>query len=281
MIRSIYIFWAFTLSYYAYAETEALVWYKSYDSEYINTMLTRALEVSKNAEYTFVRSDEIEEGRAFANLIDETGVDILVAGADSVKEAYLAPIYVPLDKGLLGFRVCLAAPNNLLRLSDIQSLSDIQQMKISMGSGQHWADTPILLQNEVFVVSTPIFSDLFKMAANERFDCLPRGLLELDEDLSRFKHERLVVERSFALVYPLGLFVFVNKLKPQLKADIEDGLAILLESGEFDDIFYQYYANAVDKHGLYNRKIIFLENDAMSDKLIDTINQFGVISFIK
>jgi hypothetical protein len=263
------------------SQTEALVWYKSYDSEYINSMLNRALEVSQNGKYTLKRSAEIEEGRAFANLVDETGVDIMVAGADAVKEAYLAPIYIPLDKGLLGFRVCLSAPNLLPRLSDIQSLNDLHLLKISVGSGQHWADTPILLQNEIFVVSTPVFSDLFKMASSERFDCLPRGLLELDEDLQRFQPENLIVEPSFAMVYPLGLFVFVNKLKPNLKTDIEAGLNALIESGEFAQVFYEHYADAVEKHGLYNRKIIFLENDAMSPRLIDSLNKHGVISFIK
>ncbi len=266
---------------FSHCQTEAVVWYKSYDSEYINSMLSQALAASQNGKYNLIRSPEIEEGRAFANLIDETGVDIMVAGADAIKEAYLEPIYIPLDKGLLGFRVCLSAPSLLTRLSGIQSLADIHRLKISMGSGQHWADTPILLQNEIFVVSTPVFSDLFKMSGSERFDCLPRGLLELDEDLQRFQHESLMVEPSFAMVYPLGLFIFVNKLKPRLKMDIEAGLNTLIESGEFDQVFYQYYADAVEQHGLYNRKIIFLDNDAMSPRLIDALNKHGVISFIK
>lgn len=235
-------------------------------------LLIRALELtaSEYGDYHFVRSSEMEQGRAIRAL--QSGrIDIAVFAPDAERERTLLAIPVPIAKGLLGWRVCLVRPDNAARFVTISSLAEWQESGLRIGQLQTWPDAALLRSNDLKVEETALYGNLFKMLHRGRFDCFLRSVIEVEDELS--KHPDLVIEPHLVFHYPLPLLYFVSPARPELARRIELGLQRARERGDYDRIFEEGVGGIIRRLGLDRRTVIELHNPDLSPALrraIDT-----------
>lgn len=245
------------------------LWYRNYDSPAIYNLVRLAL--TKTPEYgpfTLVRSQEISQGRALHELASGSSnglVEIANVATSVYREETLTPIPVPVDGGLLGFRVCLILPEKLDLFANIQSLEDLRRGDIRIGQGSHWPDTPVLHANGIDVVTHARYEILFGMLRNDRFDCFARGISEVLYDLRRERADDLIIEPDLLLAYPMPSYLFVGKNDHETAQRLQLGLERAIEDGSFGEYLDKWFGRAIEELNLEERTVIALENPYLSE----------------
>lgn len=245
------------------------LWYRNYDSPAIYNLVRLALrKTPEYGPYTLVRSQEISQGRALHELASgrSTGlVEIANVATSVTREKVLTPIPVPVDGGLLGFRVCLIEPEKVDRFKGVESVADLRRANIRIGQGSHWPDTPILKANGIEVVTHARYEILFGMLRNDRFDCFARGISEVLYDIRREKADDLVVEPGLLLAYPMPSYLFVGKNDHETAQRLQLGLERAIEDGSFGRYLDKWFGRAIEELNLEDRAVIALENPYLSE----------------
>jgi len=187
---------------------------------------------------------------------------VLVHGNVADYEKQLLPVYFPLDKGLLGYRVFLIRSETQARLESVKGLGDLRQH--SIGQGLNWGDVTILRKAGLTVVEGTSYEGLFAMLAAGRFELFSRGAVEIGEELARQKsnHPELMIERNLLLYYPLTRYFYVRR-SPEgeaLARRISTGLERMLSDGSFDKMFQTFKAPFEGEIGFRNRLLIEIDN---------------------
>ncbi|SDP73321.1 hypothetical protein SAMN05216303_106319 [Rhodoferax sp. OV413] len=169
---------------------------------------------------------------------------------------------VPLDKGLLGYRVFLIHSDTQARLAQVSTLDDLRAFRIGQGLG--WDDLAILAQARMQVVQGASYDGLFQMLERKRFDLFPRGINEV---LAEYRQHRstepdLAIDDALLLYYPLSRYFAVKK-GPEgdaLKARLALGLARLRADGGMDRMYAGFKKEVLRGLPLKGRKLIRLDN---------------------
>ncbi len=192
---------------------------------------------------------ELEQGR---------GLDVIWTMTSAEREAQLLPIRIPIDRGLLGWRLLLVRKDALPRFAQVRSLVDLQPLRA--GQGADWPDTTILRAAGLTVDESARYGDMFRKLSAGRIEYFPRGLLEVWGELEARRDESLAVEPRLVLHYPAAMYFFVNKRDAALAADISRGLEKALHDGSFDALFQRYFGASIKRAGLGERQVIELRN---------------------
>ena len=222
-------------------------------------------------EFTVSRYPETVAQARAVQLI-QSGKDVQVGwfGTGSELEAALRPVRIPIDKGILGYRVFIIEAGRQAAFSAVKSLDDLRAL--SAGQGLGWTDIGILRANGI-TVQAASFDLLFPMLARGRFDFLPLGANEVF--LNAEKHGpaagRLVVERDLVLVYPFAMYFFVTPDRRDLADAIERGLKAAIQDGSFDRLVstHPWLRDAFSRAELSRRRVIPIANPLLSDRLKD------------
>ncbi|WP_368502313.1 hypothetical protein [Marinobacter sp. 1_MG-2023] len=230
-----------------------------------------SLALQKTPEYgdfRILRSQELSQGRALRELAqgDNRLLDIANVATSVEREVFLTPVPVPVDGGLLGFRVCVVTAESLPLFEDIHSLADLREKGIRIGQGSHWPDTPVLIENKIPVITHSRYEILFGMLKNERFDCFARGVSEVLNDLGVENDPELVIEPKLMLAYPMPSYLFVGPEDLATAHRLHLGMERAIRDGSFGAFLQQYYAAAVSTLNLDRRTMIVLENPFLSDE---------------
>jgi len=191
---------------------------------------------------------ELEAGRS---------IDVGPIPSSAEREARLLPIMIPLNKGVLGWRLGLIRRGEESSFDRIQSLDDLKRVRIAQG--QEWPDTQILRANGIDVITAPRYEGLFKMLISRRFDYFPRSVMEIWDEQEN-NADTLEVEQHVALHYFYDAYFMVNRHNTRLAYDIERGLEKALADGSFNRLFQQYYGDRLRKAHLETRTVIELHN---------------------
>ncbi|MCG7199662.1 ABC transporter substrate-binding protein [Marinobacter pelagius] len=246
-----------------------MLWYRNYDNPAIRSLVGLALaKTSEYGDYRLVRSRELTQGRALYELAnDKSGlIDIINVATSPAREQRLNAIPVPIDGGLLGFRVCVTVPEKLPLFEGVRTLDDLVERGISIGQGSHWPDTPILKANGVSVVTHSHYEILFGMLRNNRFDCFARGVSEVLHDLEVEGDPGLVIEPNLVIAYPMPSYLFVGPEKDLLAYRLQLGLERAIEDGTFAEYLRHYFSRPVMSLNLEDRHIIRLENPYLTEE---------------
>lgn len=252
----------------ARAVREYILWYRNFDNPAIRNLVELALrKTPEYGAYRIVRSEELSQGRALRELGNTKSriLDIANVATSEERELFLNAIPVPVDGGLLGFRVCLVLPENLNRFDGITSLDDMRKRGISIGQGAHWPDTPILEANGLSVITHTRYEILFGMLRNRRFDCFARGVSEVMFDLQHNKADDLAIEPNILLAYAMPSYLFVSPSDHETAQRLELGLERAILDGSFAVYLRNWFGNAVASLGLDRRSVITLENPYLSE----------------
>ena len=207
-------------------------------------------------------ANETTELRTRADLIQNKYPNYIVelAYEDSLTQSgELTFINIPIDGGIVGYRVCFVNPGIKAQLNASTSLNDLRQYTIGQGIG--WADTSILRANGFKVVEVGDFNNIAKMVAAGRVDLYCRGANQLQVETEEFKSiEHLTYDETFVLAYPLPRFFYFNRQSQEAKQRIEAGLQRAYKDGSMRALWQQHYAAKVSFANLGKRKIWRLEN---------------------
>lgn len=196
--------------------------------------------------------EEIEAGRT---------LDVGPIPSSAEREARLLPILIPVNKGMLGWRLGLIRKGDGPRFKSVDTLEDVKRLRIAQG--QEWPDTQILRANGIPVIGAPRYEGLFKMLAGKRFDYFPRSLMEIWEEQA-LNADTMEVEQHFTMHYFYDAYFMVNRKNTRLAKDIRDGLEKAVADGSFDKLFLEYYGERLRKAHLETRTVIELKNPLLT-----------------
>ena len=250
-------------------EHEYRLWYRNYDSPPIRTLV--ALAFQKTPEYgpfKITRSPEMPQGRVIRELEQQgsTLVDIANVATSTEREDKLRAIPLPIDGGLLGFRVCVVMEETLPMFEGINSISDLQAAGIRIGQGTHWPDTAVLEANGVTVVTHSRYEILFRMLENHRFECFARGVSEVLFDLKVQHNMDLVIEPDLLLAYPMPSYFFVSRRNHETAQRLQLGMERAIHDGSFGRYLDHFYGQALKELALEKRKVLVLNNPYLTEE---------------
>ncbi|WP_417566652.1 hypothetical protein [Marinobacter sp.] len=246
-----------------------ILWYRNYDSPAIRALVELALnKTSEYGDFTLIRSEELSQGRVLRELNDGQSrlVDIANVATSDERENFLTAVPIPVDGGLLGFRVCVVLPESLPLFEGIHNLQDLQQSNIRIGQGSHWPDTPVLQANGIPVITHSRYEILFGMLRNKRFECFARGVSEVMYDLEIEQDPDLLIEPNLLIAYPMPSYLFVGPQDQQTAHRLQLGLERAIHDGSFGQFLKTYYGRAIEALDLDKRFLITLENPFLSEE---------------
>lgn len=226
-------------------------------NQFAFSLLEQVLQRS-GRNYLLQKSDvRMQQGRALLQLQKGEGIDVICYMTSAEREAMLLPIRIPVDKGLIGWRLLMINKAQAMRWKQIAAIGELKTL--TAGQGSDWPDFAILRANGYKVYGTSSYDSLFSMLESERIDYLPRAVTEvwLEADTHQ---EHLMVEPSLAFRYDAASYFFVRKGNEQLAADITIGFEKMIADGSFEKIFQEYYGDIIRRSGLKDRRIIELDN---------------------
>ncbi|WP_394147331.1 hypothetical protein [Shewanella atlantica] len=243
----------------------------SKQSYYID-VLKLALEKSRKEFGPFLLEPvfvETLQGRRIKLVADEQLIDVMWTMTSKPREQELRAIYVPLMKGLMGYRISLIRSGEQTRFGQIDNLAELKTL--TLGQGLDWPDSDIL-ESQGFTVMRGKSSTLIDMLSKGRFDAFPRALHEPWSEVEG--RSDVEVESSLLIKYTAPIYFFVNKENEQLARRIESGLERAVEDGSFDKLFYSHPTTAemLKRAKLKSRKIFEIDNpnlSPMSRKLLN------------
>jgi len=235
------------------AETKKIIVRHGTEGDALNVVLSTTID--DYGPYELVDSKKMTVGRSIQSVIDNTHINFISFTTNHDREEKLLPIMLPLNDGLLGYRICLIKEGTQHKFDAIQSLK--------VGTGTHWSDTPILESNELSVMKAGNYVQLIGMLGKERVDCVSRGLGEVLNEAREHQSKGIVIEKNLLLVYPMRSLWFVSRKDPELAERIKVGYYRALEDGTWQAHVQKKYEKLkleVKPLNLKERTIIYLDN---------------------
>ena len=200
----------------------------------------------------------MEQRRSLRELQLGRSVEVVWAMTRRERETELLPIRIPLDKGLLGWRLALVKKQARTPLGAIHDRQALQRLRA--GQGHDWPDSQILAHNGLPVITSASYPSLFRMLEAGRFEYFPRSLLEIWDEAAQPQNARLEVDRHLLLVYPTASYFFVSPGNTRLAGELQRGLEQALADCSFDRLFFAHYGDALQRARLSERQLIELDN---------------------
>jgi len=192
---------------------------------------------------------ELEQGK---------GLDVMWTMTSVEREKKLLPIRIPIDRGLLGWRLLLVRTQSLPKFAALTSADQLKQLRA--GQGFDWPDTEILKHAGFDVDESVRYGELFLKLARGRIDYFPRSVWEIWGELAVRSDAGFAVEPSLALHYPTATYFFVNRNNTALAADITRGLEAALADGSFETLFQRHFGAVLKRAALGKRQVLELTN---------------------
>jgi hypothetical protein len=257
------------------------VWHENSHRPQTLDFIQLALE---KAEASYGKSQIIEtyiEGyeNAFAALVLGEKIELMVSAINADWESQTLPIYIPLDRGLLGFRVCLINSDAQLLFESVGNKHEFVKQNVKVGLGTGWPDLEIMRSNHFDVSEFTTSKSIYAALRNKTIDCYSRSVGEILQE--PMQGGEIAIEQSIGLIYPLADIIYVAKSAPELHAKLMLGLALAIEDGSFYDLIKLHYGQSLSSIDFYFRDLIIMDNPSISPAALKAINQFGIASFNK
>ena len=232
---------------------------------YVWQVLDLALQRTRG-EYGDYRLDSVmsmpTDRRVYALAHGLEGVTVCLFTDNPDREKLLVPVRIPVDRGLLGYRVLLIPAEQQARFAAVSSLADLASVRF--GLLPWWDDATVMRRAGFEVVPGDNYKGLFQMLAARRFDALSRGAREVlpEYDLLKSAMPDLVVERHLALHYPMPTYFWFrdDDAGRRRAARVKAGLQRMVADGTLKRLFDQEYGSALAQLDLAHRLILELPN---------------------
>lgn len=207
---------------------------------------------------------------------------LLKAGAQDVNwnfsdpkwNSYFHQIDFPIDRGLIGWRLAMVRSDHMDLFKKVRTLEDLKNF--SLAQGQAWQDTPIFKANGLPVIGAPNYEGIFHMLLAGHIDYFPRSILEIQEEINTHQNLPLSIDSHLLIYYPNAFYFFVDQNNLPLAGEIERGLQLMYNSGDFDAFFMKYKGDDIAAAHVENRHIIYLQNPFFSEANLAHLRRYGL-----
>ncbi len=222
-------------------------------------MLQHALSYDEQKKYRVkIYGGDVSKDRAFTLLEKSDFLQVVFGGASEEREAKYLPVRIPLFKGLNSWRVALVKQGNTDLFTNLPPHKNFK--RLLAGQFYAWSDTPILESNGINLYKSNSPHVLADMLAKGRIDYFPRSVLEVWNDLERYKDLPLSVEPHTYIHYPSAYYFYVGRRNAYLANDIKQGLLKAIEDGSFERIFNKHHGDAIKKAQSTQRRTLYIAN---------------------
>ena len=232
---------------------------------YVTALLQQALERSGQA-YALRRSAlRMVQTRAMQEIATASGsVDVVWAMTSRARETQLLPVRIPIDRGLIGWRVALIQARQPDLLRGVRSIAALA--RLSAGQMRDWPDAAILQANGLRLDTSSTYEGLFQQLAAGRIDYFPRSVIEVQGELASHARLPLALDAHLVIRYPAALYFFVGKHRPELAGHIEAGLEAMLADGSFTQLFRRHFGRIEEGLKLSQRHVLDLANPDLPEE---------------
>ena len=223
------------------------------------------LALSKTSEnVVFMASDSImDQERALWQMdVPNGGIDVVWTMTSTERERQYIPIRIPVDKGLLGWRLALIPAGKPRQFRNTAHIADLQ--KLTACQGHDWPDTGILRANGLPVIVDASYDNLFSLVSKGSADYFPRSVNEIWDELATRQGQGIGLDPYIALHYQAAMYFFVAKSNRKLADAILAGLEKAIADGSFDRLFNSVHRDILRKANLSARRVIQLDNPLLS-----------------
>ena len=191
----------------------------------------------------------VEQGD-FANVL-------MVPGSNDFDERYIL-VPIPIDRGLLGYRVSLIHKESRNRFEGVKTLEALRRNRACLG--EHWKITRIFEHNDLPVITDPQFKSLFRLLNHQRCEYFSRGIGEIIVEIDHWTREYpdLAVEPHVVLRTPQAFYLYVSRKHPQVAERLLMGLERAIEDKSFHALFQKRFSGDFETLGLSRRTTINL-----------------------
>jgi len=213
--------------------------------------------------------DVMGQARVTSEMQEATGRVNIFARATTIElEQKFIPVRIPIDRGLLGYRLLLVRSTDLPRFSKVRTLDDLRQF--SIGLGKAWTDVAIIRAAGLNVVEGSSYDGLFAMLSVGRFDAFSRSIDEAFREYDE-RHEgqpNITVEPTLLLHYTLPRYFFLRRDADgeQLAKRIETGMELMVRDGTLQSLFHQYKDVEIARAALDKRHLLIIPNSLLPPK---------------
>lgn len=225
-------------------------------------LLHLALEKSGQSYNPVPSETALSQYRTLRQLELNQGIDVVWTMSSPEREQQLRPVRIPIDRGLIGWRLLLIRQQDEQRFLQLKDEAQLKALKTIQGLD--WPDYHILQSNGFRTSSSASYQGMFNMLQARRIDYFPRSVTELPAELVAFKQADLMASPKWVLYYPAVLYFFVNKNNTKLAQDIENGLRIAIADGSMKQLFLQHFGAAIQQADLPNRTVLRLHNPLLT-----------------
>ena len=203
------------------------------------------------------------ESRQIAEMKSPSGrINTLILDSTSELERNLIPVKIPIDRGLLGYRVFLIRSEDQAKFDTVMTLADLR--RFSIGQGSDWSDVAIYKAAGFKVVEGATYESLFPMLMGKRFDAFGRGVTEVLDELksNREIFPSMAIEKELLLYYPMPVYFWFPQtdVGRRCAKRVEDGMKLLVGNGTLDRMFRESYAPLIKELDLKKRRLFKIEN---------------------
>jgi hypothetical protein len=233
-------------------------------NDYEVRLLTLALAKAGGRFLPARAGTSMTKGRAIIELAHGgSGLDVLWAMTNPERERLLRPVRIPIDRGLIGWRLCLLRRQDEHLLRGVDSAAALGHFVA--GKGHDWPDLRILRANGLSTTAVNSYPALFGMLARGRFDYLPRSVIELGGERGLIERANLVLDPYLVLHYPAALYFFVHRERADLADALQLGLERAQADGSFEALFRTTHEPQLRAAQLTQRRVIELVNPLLPE----------------
>lgn len=239
-------------------------------NQYFWRVLRAALEHTRDrwGDYTLKPSIAmLERRRLYVLQHKEGGINVSLFPAQEGLEDKLVPVRIPVDRGLLGYRVMLIRESEQPRFDAVRSLDDLKQFTFAHMSW--WEDVAVLKAAGLKVVSGTSYEGLFKMLNAGRFDAFNRSASEIVQEYTVRQKDlpQVAIEKHLLLHYPMpDYFWFSNTVEGRKRAErVGTGLREMIADGSLQALFDEEFGPLIKRLDLDHRLVIELPNPLLGE----------------
>ncbi len=238
-------------------------------SNYELDVLTLALETTKS-EYGDFTIKTMESGYTISRQIkvaQESPDIILWASPYHSINTSLTIIEYPLFNGIFGLRGIVLHKSKLNDFNRVKNVDDLRKYTIAQGPG--WMDVSIY-KNSGFIVFEARLKKLFNMASQQRFDLLPLGIIEIDDETLKSKKggNDLIIAPNHMIYYPHPVLFHLNQKHTKAISRLNDGMQEITRNGSLAALFEQRFPHVTAKLKQPGMTVISIENNFLPGRYL-------------
>lgn len=169
-------------------------------------------------------------------------------------------IEIPVMGNLLGYRQFILHKDNKERLAKVKTLSDLRTWSVGQIAG--WPDLDVYRANKFETIASNDMNGLFRMLVHKRYDLLPLGLIEIEEEYAaqREASTPLIHDERLIIYYPWPVYLVVHEREKALAKTMGLALERMAQDGALDNLVKEFFATELKTIQHASDKIIYLEN---------------------